>query len=132
MNSTETGKWIISQDEEYWSNPEEYESKEKAIEEGKKYYCGENFYVGQSVKVEFARNDTSLDEKAIEQLEESLSENVGEVSEQWVNGITRDQEVELGNMLSDTVLLWIKVNNLFPRCYMVDDIEKIELESEEQ
>ncbi len=126
MKITKTGKWTISQYEEYWSYSEEFDSKEDAIKFGKEEYPHEDFYIGQVYGLKFDRKDLyDPSERIIEELDIELYEEIGEVSEYWRDGITREQELDLNKMINETVLKWIEKNKLQPNCFKINDIELI-------
>lgn len=126
MKITKTGKWTISQDEEYWLYSEKFDSKEKAIEFGKEEFCHEDFYVGQIYNIEFDGKDLyDPSERIIEELDIELYEEIGEVSEYWRDEITREQELDLNKMINEAVLKWIEKNKLQPNCFKIDDVELV-------
>lgn len=126
MKITKTGKWTISQDEEYWSYSEEFDSKEEAIEFGKEECCHEDFYVGQKYDLEFDGKDLyDPSERIIGELSYLLEDDIGEYAESWWNNITAEQELDLNKMINETVLKWIEKNKLQPSCFKIDDVEFI-------
>lgn len=126
MKVTKTGKWTISQNEEYWSYSEEFDSKEDAIEFGRKECCHEDFYVGQKYDLEFDGKDLyDPSERIIEDLDDCLFNEVGEAGEYWYNSITIKMEEDLNKMINEAVLTWIEKNKLQPSCFKIDDVELI-------
>ena len=126
MKITKTGKWTISQDEEYWTYGEEFDTKEEAIEIGKKEFRHEDFYVGQIYIVEFENGDLfDPSERIIDELCYCLEDEVGEYQEYWYENITKEQQEDLNKMINETVLNWIGKNRLQPNCFKIDDIELI-------
>lgn len=126
MKVTKTGKWIISQDEEYWDSVDEFDSKEEAIKFGKEEYLHEDFYVGQMYNIKFEGKELyDPSERIIDELSDCLYDEVGDCSENWWNSITREQEKDLNKMINETVLKWIEKNDLKPNCFKIDDIELI-------
>lgn len=128
MKVTPTGKWIYSQDEEYWDGSDEFSSKEEAIEAGKEYYLGESFMVGQMYSVEFTEEDFKLfdlAEDAIDCLFYSLEEEVGEASEKWCGNITNEDEQDLNKRFAKAIMEWIKERVGQPNVFQVNDIEVV-------
>lgn len=127
MKITKTGKWLFSQNEEYWDSVDEFDSKEEAIKFGKEEYLNEDFCVGQMYDIEFDGKDLyDPCERIIEELDIELYEEIGEASEYWRDSITREQELDLNKMINETVLKWIEKNKLQPSCFKIDDVEFIE------
>lgn len=56
-----------------------------------------------------------------------LYDEVGEVSETYLEGITDEQRNDLGESLNNVFYGWHKKNSLFPSCYRVEDSEVIEV-----
>lgn len=130
MKVTKTGKWTISQDEEYWDSYYEFNSKEDAIKFGKtnrlEGFPHEDFYVGQIYSIEFDGKDLyDPSERIIEELSDCLYDEVGDCSENWYNSIAREMEEDLNKMINETVLKWIENNKLQPSCFKIDDVELI-------
>lgn len=123
MKSIPTGKWTISQDEEYWNNDEELSSKEDAIEFGKSFYEGEGFFVGQIVKLEFLPSDVSLSDNAMESLSEQLYEEVGEVAENWENEVSKEAYNDLETIISEAVMKWIEKYSLQPSTFTLSCVD---------
>jgi len=127
MKRIDTGKWCTSRDGELY-NPDDYDTKEEAIEGGKRDYEYTTFYVGKVTALEFDETDVSLSDDAFECLANQLSEECGEVGETW--DTTKEQMEELEIMLSKTVIEWVNKNDLHPRCFGINEDCEIELEEE--
>lgn len=126
MDVIETGKWLFSQNEEYWDSVNEFDSKEEAIEFGKEEYPYEDFYVGQMYDLKFEEKELyDSSERIIGELSDNLYEQVGECSENWWISITKEQEEDLNKMINETVIKWIEKNKLQPSCFKIDDVELI-------
>jgi len=89
------GKWVTTQSEEFWGGSEEYETKEQAIEGGKKEYNGEGFWVGTMDKpvLEFPGKDF-LAAYFDELFENSNEETIGDWSESWVDTVMKCPELK--------------------------------------
>lgn len=124
MKSIETNEWCISTDGEYFFDA--YNSKEEAIENLRDSY--NDGYIGKCVKIEFAEEDIIPYIEIVHILSETLSDEVGEASEDWE--FTTEQEEEISQIVAKAVIDYINKNHLQPRCYKVIDIEFIEGEVE--
>lgn len=129
MKVTPTGKWIYSQNEEYWDGPNEFSSKEEAIEAGREYYLGESFMVGQIYSTEFTEEQCKwldLAEDAIDSLFYLLEEEVGEASEKWYGNITNEDEQDLNKRFAKAIMEWIEERVGQPNVvFQVNDIEVV-------
>lgn len=126
MKSIPTGKWTVSQNEEYWTVDEELASREDAIRFGKKYYMGESFCVGQAVNLEFLPTDVFLSDDVIERLSEQLSSVVGESAVDWENEMSKEAYDDLETITSEAVMKWIEKHSLQPSVYTIIDVDWIE------
>lgn len=126
MKATPTGKWIYSQDEEYWDGSDEFPSKEEAIEAGKEYYLGESFMVGQTYSVKFTEEQCEwldLAENAIDGLMNSLYDEVGDVAEWWDDQIKSVDEQDLNKRFAKAIMEWIEERVGQPNVFQVNDVE---------
>lgn len=128
MKVTPTGKWIYSQDEEYWDDSDEFSSKEEAIEAGKEYYLGESFMVGQTYSVKFTEEQCEwldLAENAIDGLLDSLYDEVGEVAEWWNDQIKSVDKQDLNKRFAKAIMEWIEERVGQPNVFQVNDAEVV-------
>nr|DAX12850.1 MAG TPA: hypothetical protein [Caudoviricetes sp.] len=125
MKSIETNEWCISTDGEYFFDV--YDSKEEAIENLRDSY--NDGYIGKCVEIEFAEEDIIPYIEIGHILSETLSDEVGEASEDWE--FTTEQEEEISQIVAKAVIDYINKNHLQPRCYKVIDIEFIEVGEQE-
>ena len=105
-----------------------YDSKEEAIKYGIKIAKIDKetcFRVGKSIPCSMGRIDA---DNIIENAVEQLYEEVGEVSETYLENITDEQEKELEEALNEVFYNWHKKHDLFPTCYTIEDIEYVEVE----
>lgn len=122
--------WIVELTEsnsEIWSSDIDCNSRENAIEEGMKAAKEEglsSFRIGRQEYCSMATIDAGT---IIENAQEQLYEEIGEVSETYLEGITKEQEKELEEALNEAFHSWHKKHNLFPNCYKVLDDEVIEV-----
>ena len=128
MIKIKTDLWVTSQNEEMFSG-EEYATKEKAIEGGKKEYAGESFWIGKINKLKFDDNEVDASDFISEQLYERLHEECGDAAEGWE--VTNKLLCELGERIGRVTLSWMEEFGLQPSCYNVDNIEFIEKADQE-
>jgi hypothetical protein len=116
-------------DNEIWQfDYDGYESKEEAIRYGRKLAKSDGykrFRVGKQIACSMA---TIYADTIIENAVEQLYDEVGEVSETYLEGVTDEQEKELEDTLNEVFYQWHKKYNLFPNCYTIEDIEYVEVE----
>jgi len=123
-------EWIVDLREnknDIWNADIECESKEIAIEEGMKVAKEEglrSFWVGKQESCGMATIDVDT---IIENAQEQLYDEVGEVSETYLEDVTEEQENELEEALNEVFYNWHKKHKLFPNCYKVISIEQIEV-----
>ena len=122
MKLTETNKWCISTDGEFFSDV--YDSKEEAIESIKDNYKYDGGYIGRCVDIRFVEQDI-VDFEISYRLRDSLYDEIGEIVEDW--DITDEQCEEISQIVAKAVIDYINKNNLQPNCYKVVDIEFIEV-----
>ncbi len=125
MNFTPTGQWTYNySDYEIWDN-ELSLSREDAIEHGKVAY-DDSFYIGEVENVNFTVDDLNSDywaNRIVEDLEQTLYEEVGDVAEYWK---TTDHIDSLAARLNFVVLDWITNVAKQPDCYAIKNVEYIE------
>jgi hypothetical protein len=105
-----------------------FKTKEEAIKKGIKIAKNDgykHFRVGKSVPCSMA---TIYADNIIENAVEQLYEEVGEVSETYLEDVTSEQEKELEEDLNEVFYQWHKKHKLFPNCYTIEDIEYVEVD----
>lgn len=123
-------EWIVElteSNDEIWSSDIDCGSREEAIEKGMKAAkkCGfKSFRIGKKELCAMATIDIDA---IIENAQEQLYEEVGEVSETYLEDITKVQEKELEEALNKVFYNWHKKHKLFPSCYKVLNEEVIEV-----
>lgn len=130
MNNKENwGIEFIDTDNDIWDfDYDGYESKEEAIKDGIRFAKEEGykcFRVGKSIPCSMAR---IYADTIIENAGEQLYDEVGEVSETYLEGVTVEQENELEEALNEVFYQWHKKHELFPTCYKIEDGEFVEVE----
>lgn len=123
-------EWIVElteSDSEIWSSDIDCNSREEAIEEGMKAAKEEGlatFRIGRQEYCSMARIDAST---IIENAQEQLYDEVGEVAETYLECVTPEQEKELEDLLNNVFHEWHKKHMLFPNCYRILNDEVIEV-----
>lgn len=126
----EKEEWIVELTEannEIWGSDIDCSSREEAIEKGMEAAKKEglkSFRIGKKEPCEMATIDVDT---IIENAQEQLYEEIGEVSETYLEGVTKEQEEELKEALNDVFYNWHKKHKLFPSCYKVLNEEVIEV-----
>ena len=147
-------KWVCShgEDEEIWGASESFDTKEDAIEAGKKALreyiadpeneydqsdvLGHVYEEYEGIHTIFAvgqLRSPSLRiyaDSVIENLQEQSDEYCGEVSETYLDDVTKEQEKDLEEKLNATLNEWLTKYNHQPTFYYLDNIEKVRLEEE--
>ncbi|WP_242136603.1 hypothetical protein [Bacillus cereus group sp. BfR-BA-01360] len=125
-NSIEVGKWMINEHADgIWSGPY-FNTREEAIEEGKKEYfkSRETFYVGQVSKEEIAIGinvDSVLDDIVI-----NVQEQVGEVADDYLNHVDKEDYQVLEERLLEVVQSWMKERDYEPSYFKIVNTECID------
>ena len=147
-------KWVCSpgEDEEIWDASEFFDTKEDAIEAGKKalrefiadpkneydqsdvlghlYEEWEDipstFAIGQLRRPSLRIYADSL----IENLQEQSDERCGESSETFLDDVTKEQEKDLEEKLNAVLNEWLTKYNHQPTFYYLDNIEKVQLKED--
>lgn len=131
MNKDE---WIVElteHDYEIWGSDIDCCSREEAIEKGMEAAKKDgltSFRIGKQEPCTMATIDVDT---IIENAQEQLYDEVGEVSETYLESITKEQEKELEEALNEVFYNWHEKHKLFPSCYKVLDEEVIEVEHED-
>lgn len=122
-------KWVYSTNEELFSS-DEYDSKEEAIKAAKEDYTWEDqcptFYVGQVQEVDF-HLDVDVD-AILERIAVLVSEEVGEVADNYLDDVTAEHAEQLNDELNEVVQKWMNQHQYNPTFYSVIHIEKVESE----
>jgi hypothetical protein len=132
------GKWIINLNEDgTWGSLEEFDSKEEAISYGKENFEGiyeeENgekfdleiekkvFYVGQIERYVPSVCASSL----VEQIAENACDEVGEVAEDYLYDVSKEDIQLLEERLNDVLSNWIDETNNRPTFWKIVNIETV-------
>jgi hypothetical protein len=122
-------KWTYElYNEEHWSCNEEFDTREEAIEAGKEAALDDgeitSFYIGRIV--DFIPHVNPY--RIIDDLVEDTGEECGEVSDSFLDTVTKEQILRLGEMLDKTLNEWLDETNNQPRFYMLRSVDTIEVE----
>jgi hypothetical protein len=138
MKMSNQGKWILNLNEDgTWGSLEEFDSKEEAISYGKKNFDGiyeeENgekldselekkvFYVGQIERYVPSVCVNSL----MEQIAENAFDEVGEVAEDYLYDVSKEDIQLLEERLNDVLSNWIDETNNKPTFWKIVNIENV-------
>lgn len=124
-------EWIVElteSDSEIWSSDIDCDSREEAIQEGMK--CAKDdglksFRIGRVIPCGIPNIDTDW---LLEKAQEELYDEVGESSEVYLDGVSKEQIEELDEQLNEVFYQWHKKHKLEPDCYTVVNDEVIEVE----
>lgn len=100
----------------------EFDSRAEAIAEGFEYTDGDSIMTGVAKPFEVVIAD-----KVIYKLQEMAFEEAGDVSEDWLKGVSSEAQKDL----DDAIRAWLKRHDLEPKFSCVDEIETHEREDEE-
>jgi hypothetical protein len=112
---------------EIWSSDIEGNSREDVIAEGMEYAKEEgykSFRIGKKIPVGVPALDI---DNILEQVSNQIYDEVGEVAEDYLDDVTKEQYKELEESLNEVFFKWIKKHNLEPTCYTVANEEIIEV-----
>lgn len=124
-------EWIVElteSDSEIWSSDIDCKSREEAVREGLKYAKKDSlksFRIGRVIPCGIPNIDTDW---LLEKAQEELYDEVGESSEVYLDGVSKEQIEELDEQLNEVFYQWHKKHKLEPDCYTVVNDEVIEVE----
>lgn len=121
------GKWMYNfNDNEIWTG-EEFDTKEEAIEEGRmeiqeEGFDNESFEIGQIAEVSVSGVDVDF---ILENVAENTTNEVGEVGEDYLYDVTKEDRDELEEKLNEVLFAWIKEHKYEPSFFKIENIEKV-------
>lgn len=124
-----TNKWTYElYSEEYWTSGEDFDTKEEAIEAGKEAMKEEDigsnyFWIGQISEYNPSINASYI----IDSLVEQAFDKCGEASDNFLSGISKEEEYKLETMLNDVLNKWLEETNNQPTFYSIENMETIVL-----
>ena len=123
--NSSSGKWqfeLLNSD--IWRG-DEFDTKEQAIEEGRKEAIKEGlikFRVGQIASPPKFGIEADI---VIERISEVMYEDVGEVAEDYLDDVTKEHLLELEEKLNEVFFKWQKEHGYNPTFYKITNIEEI-------
>ena len=146
----ENNKWVLNlQEDDFWNATETFDTKEEAIKEGREclkniadcidingydadLFGTEQLDMGDIVNHFFVgktRNfEPSIDvDDIFERLEDDAFNEAGEIAEDYLWNIKKEESDELSTELTKVFNEWASKYNHEPHFYIIDDIEKIEV-----
>lgn len=125
-DSIENNKWgldIRETESEIWSCEAWFDTKDEAIEEGKRTAEGKFFRIGLCRKEDA---DLGIDvDYLIENIQEATYDTFGEIAEDYLNDVTKEDADELGEKLNEVYFKWRKEKGYEPSFYLISEEEKI-------
>lgn len=125
-------KWTneIDINSDIWRG-EIYDSREEAIEEGRKdaiYYGKKTFKIGIVEDIPYFGIDV---DRIIEDIQNDMYSEYGEVAEGYLDDVTTEHLLELENQLNEVFYKWQEKYNFKPTFYRVISEEIIEVDKEQ-
>lgn len=119
--SSSNGKWMYEYcGAERWSISDEYDTKEDAIRAGKEWAESEaldSFEVGKCVDPTIPGIDG---DRIIEDVTEAMYDVVGEVSEDWLQKVKREDVASLEEKLNKVFRQWLKDTGNMPTFFAIE------------
>jgi hypothetical protein len=116
--------------DEIWDG-EEFDSKEEAIKAAKKFIAEDkrpeffsDFEVGQIAEVIPCGVDV---DSIIENVAENTTCEYGEVGDDYLCNVTKEDRDELEEKLNDVLFAWMKEHNYEPDFFMIENEETVSL-----
>ena len=112
---------------EIWMG-EEFKSKEEAIKAAEKEFKndkslrGLNLYVGQQESVSVSGIDVDL---LLENIAENTTCEIGEVGEDYLMDVSKEEQEELEEKLNKVLFEWIEKYNYNPNFFKIVNIEQV-------
>lgn len=125
---TETQKiYLASTSEARWNNPEEFTTREAAIEHGKRlaHEGGEDtFYIG--VKTDHLPHIDA--DGVIDRLSMAAVDEAGDYAVDWLIDVSESDVARLDSMLNAVLAKWMDETCNHPQFWTIEDIEKHQVE----
>lgn len=125
-------KWVFEETgNEYWStSPDEYDTKEEAIEGGREYFLYERNNYGEhedmisfSVGQIKSYNPYIDGENVLEQIRDHSYEEVGELAENYLARVNTDELALLEDELQKVLLEWMDKTDNKPNFWKIRNVE---------
>ena len=123
--------WIVElteKEDDIWFADIECNSRQEAIREGMEKAKSQglkSYRIGRSISCEVPN---IFADWIIENAQEQLGYEVGEVADDYLEGVNEEQIKELEEEINEVFQDWNKRYNLEPNCYKVVDVERINVE----
>lgn len=118
--------WTKHKNDEVWYGGP-CDSVKECVEEARleDYKDAELFAIGyiEPYQVDYVNAD-----QIIEYLQEYAYDEVGEVSESWLNDVSIEQRADLENKVLKVVLEWLKDCNVEPSFYKIEPFDELTLQ----
>lgn len=120
------GKWMVNTNlySDIWRG-EEFDTKEQAIEEGRKQAIEEELNKFEIGEVEPAFNFGIDVDRVIEDIQVIMYDDIGEVAEDYLNDVSKEHLLELEEKLNEVFFKWQKEHGYEPTFYKIINIEEI-------
>lgn len=119
------GDWLVSRNEEQWSQGEAHVTRESAIAAAVAELDlepGDYFWVGRVADVEVQVDAADV----VELIGDRVYEQVGDASDSWRPRVTPEASAEFDALIE----AWLRKHGLHPAdsCFSVEDVERVEVE----
>lgn len=132
---SERENWCVSKDGSIFTRVSQFAEPGKfsirddtlvgAIEEGKRQYGYEKFFVGRAEEIDPVMYMPDGDD-IINILEDRASEDVGEIGCEWLAHVGDKLQDDLRDRVTETILIWMERHRLLPTFFRVVGIEKVD------
>lgn len=99
------------------------EAVEECILENDYLNEGDTFWTAEQEAIDLQSHIPNA-EQILEDLEESIGDEAGEVSEDFLNDVTQEQTNELDQAISFVILGWFKAHDLMPTFWKAKNVEE--------
>lgn len=120
------GKWMVNTNlhSDIWRG-EEFDTKEQAIEEGRKQAIEEELNKFEIGEVEPAFNFGIDVDRVIEDIQVIMYDDIGEVAEDYLDDVSKEHLLELEEKLNEVFFKWQKEHGYEPTFCKIINIEEI-------
>lgn len=119
----------LNSSKDIWTN-ETFDTIDECIEDAKNNYdlkIGDKIYVGETESIDSCIDSIDYADRIIGMIQEQVWDTVGEVSEDYLNDITKEQEKQLNDKLVEVINTWLKETNNEPKYYNIISIQEVEI-----
>lgn len=116
-------QWMYNSNEEVWTNCDYFDTKEEAIEVGKKEFENDSFYVGQ---INNSNIGVGVDaDRILDDIAENVRGEVGGVADDYLSYVNKEHLSELEDLLNDVLHQWMDKHDYRPKYFRVDNVDCI-------